>query len=285
MAKSALAYTCFAVSLTATPNGFCNDLVIPTGQMKTIETQETDLRLDRLRLEDGAVIRFAPGVSRWQVHAREAWIGSNVRIEGNGRNGALPKGGSNSGKASQERAAACATGAKGISGIPGGSGEKGVDITLHLGLVHFGSMTVESNGGNGATGGTGEPGQAGGEEDGCHAGSGGKGGAGGNGGDGGAGGDIRIVYWSANQTAYIPVSNYGPGIHLENLGGDAGEPGMPGKGGAGGKGGWSKRGSGKVISRESGERGKNGRPGSPGDSGKSGRFLIQPVARPSAARH
>lgn len=275
--RTAMAYSAIIVSLTAHSAATAQDLMISKGQEKTIGLAEQDLELDRLKLEDGARVRFAPDVRRWRVQARQAWIGSKVTIDANGAVGS--DGSDRSGK-NKSLTPACRDGRHGERGETGGNGQNGVDITLNLGLMQFGSLSVHANGGDGGAGGSGGEGAAGGAEDDCHAGSGGNGGQGGPGGDGGAGGEIQILYWSADQKTYIPVSNYGPGIHIENQGGKPGEGGEPGKAGKGGKGGWSKRGSGKLVARDSGEPGQDGTSGSRGTPGAGGKFLIQPMAGP-----
>ncbi len=253
---------------------FSADLVVPGGETLVIGPEQAQLQLDALRLEDGARIQFAPEVRSWQVRAEQAWIGEGVRIEGNGATGAPGTGGPQQLAETEP----CAAGARGVKGENGLEGTSGVSIAMELGLVHFHSLGIFANGGNGGAGGEGGRGGRGGVAADCHAGAGGDGGRGGDGGHGGAGGEIRIHYWSANQRAFIPVSNFGPGIQIENFGGKPGARGQGGRGGAGGEGGWSKRGSGKTISRNSGEAGRDGIPGEPGRPGKNGKFLVQPMA-------
>lgn len=279
--KSVLAYIPVVISLTCSPALLAQDLVVMQGQEIIIGEAEQEMNLHQLKLEDGAKVRFAPNVQRWQVRAANAWIGSDIQIEASGRNG---ENGASTPSGKRGSASACRKGRNGQQGENGADGQHGVDITLNLGLVHFGSMSVHANGGAGGTGGNGGQGARGGAEDDCHAGSGGDGGKGGRGGDGGAGGEIRILYWSADRKTYIPVSNYGPGIHIENQGGKPGMGGTPGAGGKGGKGGWSKRGSGKLVARDSGEAGADGAPGLPGNAGQAGKFLIQPMAAPGSAQ-
>lgn len=275
--QSVIAYTAIFISLTASVNAVAENLLVTRGQEREIQVTEQRLVLDTLRLEDGARIRFAPDMQSWHVEARQAWIGTDVRIEASGRNGldGLTHSAPQAGDTPD-----CENSPPGKHGAPGVNGQQGVNITLKMGLMHFGSLSVLANGGNGGTGGPGATGPQGGAGDDCHAGNGGDGGRGGSGGNGGAGGEVSIHYWSANQSAYIPVSNYGPGIHIENQGGKPGEAGRPGKGGKGGKGGWSKRGSGKLISRDAGERGRDGAAGTRGKPGAAGKFLIQPMSAP-----
>ncbi len=262
-------------SLTSIP-ATAAELIVDDGETRTITAGESRLELDDLRIGNGAVIRFAPGVTRWEVYADRAWIGRGVVLEGNGRDG----GEGASGPQQVTRAEPCARGVTGPTGSDGGAGGDGVSVYMQLGLMHFDSLSVFANGGKGGRGGQGGTGGEGGTADGCHAGAGGDGGDGGTGGDGGSGGEIRIVYWSADRKTYIPVSNYGPGVHVENYGGEAGDEGLGGKGGRGGKGGWSKRGSGKQVSRNYGEAGRDGVRGQRGKPGKTGRMLVQPVSGP-----
>lgn len=253
------------------------ELVVDDGETHTVSAAEASLKLENLRIGNGATIRFAPGVERWEVRAEQAWIGRGVILRGNGQDGTEGASGPRQ-AADTEPCARGVTGPTGGDGVPGGNG---VSVFMELGLVHFESLSVFANGGKGGQGGRGGTGGQGGNADGCHAGAGGDGGDGGSGGNGGDGGEIRIVYWSADRKTYIPVSNYGPGVHVENYGGEAGEEGLGGKGGRGGKGGWSKRGSGKQVARNYGEPGRNGVRGQRGIPGKAGRMLVQPVAGPS----
>ncbi len=249
-------------------------LVVGNGQTLVIGPEQAELKLESLRLEDGARIQFAPEVLSWKVRADETWIGEGVRIEGNGANGAPGE----SGPQQLAETDPCQQGERGIKGVDGNDGKTGVNLYLELGLVHFHSLGIFSSGGTGGAGGQGGRGGEGGPAVDCHAGSGGDGGRGGDGGHGGYGGEIRINYWSADQKTYIPVSNFGPGIQIENFGGRPGARGPGGRGGAGGAGGWSKRGSGKSIARNDGEPGRDGVPGESGRQGNNGKFLVQPLA-------
>lgn len=143
------------------------ELRVAAGQTYRIEATAQSLELDRLVLADGARIVFAPTLRVWQLRAVEAEIGRNVVIDGRGRNGA-----------DATSLAACAEDAA-VSGEAGGSG---VAITLELGILQLGDLTVLSSGGRGG---------AGASVDACQTETGKRGGAGGNAGDGG---DVRFAY-------------------------------------------------------------------------------------------
>lgn len=233
------------------------------------------LHLQRLVLEDGATLRLAPGLERFELRAEQAWIGDGVRILARGAD-AVP--GESGGVA--PAVVGCADGASGKDGGKGADGGAGVDLQLLLGLQSFGSLLLDSRGGAGGAGGGGGAGADGGSDERCAGGQGGAGGRGGDGGAGGRGGEVVLRYWSLSAAGFIPISNYGPGVQVLNGGGAAavaGEGGPPGKGGQGEL---VKRPTGIKVFRNPGSDGKPGSRGSDGAAGEDGRFLIEPLPAP-----
>lgn len=233
------------------------------------------LHLERLVLEDGAVLRLAPSISHLQLNAEQAWIGNKVSILARGADGRAGREGQD-----VSGAAACQAGVAGTDGGSGSRGGDGADLELSLGLRSFGSLLIDTRGGAGGAGGRGGAGGAGGDSDTCIGAPGGQGGRGGNGGGGGKGGDVSLRYWSLDSAGHIPFSNYGPGIWLETAGGAGAVAGTAGAGGNGGAGQAFKRSTGIKVFRDSGIAGAAGAPGQPGAAGADGRYLIQPQLTP-----
>ena len=59
------------------------ELVVAKNQTYRVSTSQ--LQLKRLELQDGAVITFAPGLTRALIHADHAIIGKGVHIDASGR--------------------------------------------------------------------------------------------------------------------------------------------------------------------------------------------------------
>lgn len=238
---------------------------------------EPELRLQRLVLEDGATLRLAPGLGRLQLHAEQAWIGSGVRILGQGVDGPAGVAGNPAAMVT-----GCTDGGEGGTGGSGMAGGDGVDLHLLLGLQSFGSLLLDSRGGAGGKGGDGGAGSDGSSDERCAGGQGGAGGAGGDGGKGGRGGEVVLRYWSLSAHGFIPISNYGPGVQVLNGGGAGAMAGQGGKGGEGGRGELVKRPTGIKVFRNPGSPGKPGQQGRIGVPGEEGRFLIEPLPGPAS---
>lgn len=252
-------------------------LEVGAGEEQVIEAAE--LRLERLRLEDGATLRLAPGIEHLHLVAQQAWIGRGVRVLAAGSEAAalpaqLPAG----------TPRPCEQGIDGAAGQAGTAGAPGRHLSIELGLVQFGSLLLDTRGGDGAAGQEGQAGAAGGEAADCTGGNGGQGGRGGDGGAGGRGGDVALRYWSLGEGGHIPVSNFGPGVQILTAGGSGAQGGRPGAGGAGGAGEFSKRGNGIKVYRNAGAAGQPGAPGVAGADGLAGQFIVQPQARPESGR-
>ena len=114
---------------------------------------------------------------------------------------------------------------------------RGVDINITMGLLSFGDLLIDvqgGRGGNGASGGDGGHGTRGSCSRNCRGGRGGDGGRGGNAGAGGDGGNISIAYWlpSVGPAVVEPVE--GLNFVAMTQGGSAGNPGRGGRFGRGG---------------------------------------------------
>lgn len=249
------------------------ELHLAAGEERVLDTPS--VQLQRLVLEDGATLRLAPGLERFELKAGQAVIGHNVRILASGRDAEPGQAGTAGGAAK-----ACADGAAGQPGQDGTAGGAGTDLKISLGLLEFGSLLLDTRGGAGAAGASGGAGGPGGEASNCAGGAGGAGGRGGRGGDGGRGGAVELTYWSLSEAGYIPVSNHGPGVQILTAGGAGADGGAGGAGGAGGDGEFITRGSGIKVYRNGGKPGVAGQPGMPGADGESGLFLVRPQARP-----
>lgn len=248
------------------------ELHVAAGEERLVH--EPALQLERLVLEDGATLRLAPGLQRFELHAEQAWIGRDVRVLARGSDAPAVPAGRDAGVVK-----ACADGVAGQPGQPGTVGAAGTDVRISLGLRSFGSLLLDTRGGAGAAGGAGGTGGAGGKADNCAGGRGGAGGAGGQGGAGGRGGEVELRYWSLSDAGYIPVSNHGPGVQILTAGGVGAAGGAGGVAGAGGAGEFSVRGNGIKVYRNGGAPGVAGRSGVAGSDGATGHFLVQPQAR------
>ncbi|NMY50107.1 hypothetical protein [Pseudomonas sp. WS 5011] len=249
------------------------ELHVAAGQERLID--EPRLQLERLVLEDGATLRLAPGLPRFELRAEQAWIGRDVRLLARGSDASAGRAG-----AAGSAGKSCANGEAGQPGEAGGAGAAGTDLQITLGLRSFGSLLLDTRGGAGSAGGSGGDGGDGGAADRCAGGAGGTGGRGGEGGAGGRGGTVALRYWSLSEAGYIPVSNHGPGVQILTAGGLGAAGGRGGKGGIAGAGEFSTRGNGIKVYRNGGAPGEAGLTGAPGSSGETGRFLVQPQARP-----
>lgn len=253
--------------------GWAEDWTVSAGEERVLS--QASVHLQRLVLEDGAVLRVAPGLSRIELKAEQVWIGRNVRLLGAGRDGAPGVNGLGG-----VDAQGCEPGGNGQAGAPGEDGQAGVSVDLQLGLQAFDSLLIDVRGGHGGPGGSGGAGGMGGNSPTCAGGLGGMGGAAGVGGAGGVGGEVRVRYWSAGRDGLLAVSNYGPGLTLLTRGGQGAQPGMPGAGGTGGSGQLVKRPTGIKVFRNPGSPGAGGAFAAPGSHGPAGQFLIEAMPAP-----
>lgn len=240
------------------PSVLCNaaDLSIPAHQVYTVTPAQSDLRLDRLSIGDGAQIHFAPGVSRWRVAAAHVSIGDRVLIDGRGSAGAAgANGGSASGPAKD-----CNNGSPGVAGGDGAPGSNGVGLVFWWGVDALGDLKILTDGGAGGSGGNGGRGQDAGGANLCAGPDGGRGGRGGNGGAGGRGGDVALGYFNAGAKGAPSLRD------RLAISAAAGRPGAAGSGGAGGAGS-----DGRFQRTPAGDRYfKGGQPGALGAAGSAG---------------
>ncbi len=240
------------------------DLTIPAGQAYLVGLDQQELILDTLRIGDDAHISFAPGVGGWRVHARQAYIGKNVVVDGRAQSGANGAAGIS--------APVCDEFVDGQAGESGEAGGDGVEIRFQLGLESLGSLQLLSAGGDGGQGGAGGDGADMNSK--CGADVAGEGGNGGDGGEGGRGGDITFLYQNLSKTESgdSMVSR----ISINADGGAGGEGGDAGSGGAGSGGAYVTQktlvGNRKWVAGAQG--GLAGSPGVTASAGKPGRILV-----------
>lgn len=237
-------------------------LDIPAGSTYEIGRAQADLRLEQLRIGDGATIRFAQGVESWRVYAENVELGRGVVIDGRGSEGVAGKPGrSHSGQAPE-----CTRGREGGAGRSGGAGSDGIDLEFYWGLASLGDLKLLVGGGAGGAGGAGGSGEQGGKLRNCWGRDAGDGGAGGAGGVGGDGGDVLLSYWLKPG---VSESELRRRISILNRGGAGGD------GGAGGAGGFETEGRYRSGSGPGGKKwlagGKAGASGASGRAGEAGR--------------
>ncbi|MCP3906461.1 MAG: hypothetical protein GY712_00365 [Oceanicoccus sp.] len=247
-------------------------LEVPTGETYTVAVDQQRLSLTSLTLGDGARIRFADGVSQWQVRADRAVIGSDVLIEGAGASGETT-----AVSAKAQSGSSCKDGLAGENGAKGIDGSNGVSIRLQIGLVSLGDMLINTSGGHGGIGAQGgNGGDAGGFEKNCsRAPVGGDAGAGGAGGAGGDAGNITVLFWAADPALNVsPVANL---IRTEASPGNGGEAGQPGQPGAGSGGRYVKRKTltGSRVWVAGGSEGATAEAGAPGKTGDQAKVLVE----------
>ena len=203
-------------------------LEVGPGETYTVAKEQQRMVLSSLKLGDGATVRFAEGVTLWQIRAERAEIGSDVTVDGRGQAGQQGTDGQHA-----PQAAACKDGESGAVGGHGQDGQQGVSVRMQVGLVSLGSLTIQSDGGAGGVGGRGGNGAAGADfEKSCaSAPAGGDAGAGGNGGRAGNAGDVTVQYWAA-----VKGLNLNAVDDLVSVTAKAGEPGAAGKSGEAGAG-------------------------------------------------
>ncbi len=245
--------------------------VVPAGEVWRVAADEQQLHLTRLVLGDGAIVRFADGVSRWRLSAERVEIGNNVVIDGRGAAGEVGQDGA---PPIPAVAAVCESGAAGAPGGEGARGASGVAMTLDWGIAAIGSLQLLTDGGAGGAGGRGGAGQAGGELNRCRGGDGGPGGPGGRGGMGGDAGALQLVYRPVDKR--VDVAQIVSAITHSSAGGAGGSGGAGGPGGAAAEGRYMKGsigGSKKWLA--GGEPGGEGTAGAPGATGENGRAILQ----------
>lgn len=246
-----------------------NDLIIPAGETYTITAEQRDLRLNKLVMGDKSIIKFAEGVTYWDVTADQVEIGRDVLIDGNGTAASTAPQASDM----VGRAAECKKGQRGIAGAAGNHGANGVDMEIRLQVVKLGSLTIAADGGAGASGGAGGKGQQGGAAGNCDPTAGGEGGAGGKGGQGGNGGKVMVSLSSLGGEGLLALS------HRIEAHADAGKGATGGMGGAGGEGSEGKYINQKTLTGDrkwvsGGKMGENGPEGEKGRDGQTGRVFI-----------
>lgn len=250
---------------------------VGAGQVWLITPEEQQLSLSRLVLGDGATIRFAEGVSAWQVTAEHVEIGRNVVIDGRGLAGAPGVDG-----APPEPAVAdvCENGKPGLPGGEGETGGPGRDLSLDWTIAAIGSIKLITDGGAGGAGGRGGAGQAGGELNKCRGGDGGAGGPGGAGGRGGDAGSLQFIYRLSDPA--LSLAQVAAAISQTSAGGAGGPGGEGGSGGAAEPGRYMKGsfGGGKkwLAGGEPGAKGAQGAEGAPGADAR-GVLQLDPVSK------
>ncbi len=266
-----------ALALLGAASAYAADLTIPAGQTYTITPEQSDLRLEKLSIGDGAKVLFAPGVSRWRVEAKHVNVGDNVVIDGRGAAAvagvdAAPFAG---------RAKDCEVGAQGRAGGAGGAGSRGVALELWWGVESLGRAKLLTDGGAGGSGGAGGVGQDGGKVNRCAGPAAGGGGDGGAGGAGGAGGELVLSYFDASGKGLA----LGDRLGVSASGGAGGAAGNGGAGGVAAEGRFQRTATSEAWF-SAGEPGKRGSAGTAGALGGSGAVAVKQVAvaaRPSWA--
>lgn len=266
-----------ALALLGAASAYAVDLTIPAGQTYTITPEQSDLRLEKLTIGDGAKVQFAPGVSRWRVEAKRVNVGDNVVIDGRGADAAAGV----DAASFTGRAKDCEPGAQGRAGGGGGAGGRGVALELWWGVESLGRTKLLTDGGAGGNGGAGGAGQDGGKVNRCPGPAAGSGGDGGAGGSGGAGGELVLSYFDAT----------GKGVALGDRLGVSATGGAGGAGGNGGVGGVAAEGRFQRTATSeawfaAGAPGKRGAAGVAGGLGGNGTVAVKQMAtatRPSWA--
>lgn len=268
--KFAIALITATFSLTAFAAG---SLTIKEGEVYTVGPDQQRMTLDSLKIGDGARVRFAEGVSQWQLRVQQAAIGNGVIVEASGADGASGE----PGKGFERGAGGCVSGKAGGHGSDGGRGGDAVSLRMQMGLLSLGSLKIVSNGGDGGNGGSGGNGQDAGEfTKTCQSPpTGGDAGRGGNGGSGGHAGDVTVMYWPATEAmAGVDVPAL---IQVEAEPGRAGAAGSAGKPGAGSEGRYVKK---RTLTGDrawvsGGDKGAKADPGVSGESGMRSRVLVE----------
>jgi len=248
------------------------DLVVAKNQTYRIGVPQ--LQLQRLELQDGAVISFAAGIKRALIHAEHVVIGKGVRIDATGTNGVTGAAGSRW----LEPAPACEQGKDGGNGGVGGAGDGAIDLIVELGVERIGSLRIDANGGVGGKGGDGGDGQRGGNIERCYGKDGGNGGNGGDGGIGGNGGAVTLRYWingsglsHSSQATALTAADLVNAFSISVRGGSGGASGGGGAGGGVVEGRYlsTSVGSGKkwLGAGDAGKAGGGGRAGNAGAAG------------------
>jgi hypothetical protein len=245
------------------------ELVIPAGETYIVTEAQRELRLKKWVMGDKAVIKFAPGVTYWDVTAEHVEIGRDVTIDGRGADGLV----ATSAATLADRAGECKKGQRGNPGAEGVRGGNGVDMELRLHIIKLGSLVITADGGNGGVGGNGGKGQKGGLTGNCDPTAGGEGGLGGKGAEGGNGGKVMVSLSSAGGEGLLALS------HRIEARADAGKGAVGGKGGEGGEGSEGKYINQKTLTGDKkwvsgGKTGEIGPEGEKGRDGQSGRVFI-----------
>lgn len=249
-------------------------LNVPAGETYVVKVGEQRMVLSSLTIGDGATIRFAEGVSRWQLRAEEVDIGSKVLIDARGSAGVA---GTNAAAPSKPQAIECKNGVPGIAGSPGQRGGNGVSLRLQLGLKTLGDLRISGDGGSGGDGSRGGDGQAAAEttKDCKKTASGGNAGAGGQAGDGGMAGDVSVAVWAVSTA--INIDKAIERISVSTQAGAAGSGGSAGKPGAGSEGHYVRKRTltGNRAWQGGGVAGADAKKGEDGRKGMAGRALVE----------
>ena len=261
------------------------DLHVRTGETLTIGPDRLSIRVDNWEMDDNSTIIIPSGVCgqercTWRIDAQTATIGSGVRILGGGVNGTN---GGSSGHNGSDAGGRCNDGRNGGPGDHGLPGGHGIDVNITMGLLSFGDLLIDvegGRGGNGAIGGSGGVGTRGSCSSNCRGGRGGDGGQGGKAGAGGDGGNINIAYWLPSVGSPVMEPVEGQNLITKTQGG---RPGNPGDGGRLGAGGGSSGRCGIWPSYWRRGGGGNGRPGGIGSvalPGRNGTVEVVPRTAP-----
>ncbi len=248
-----------------------DSLSVAAGETYTLPVGTELLDLDRLELEDHALLILPGAAEHVFIRASDVVIGKNVTIRstpGIANHGA-------DGASYSIEAKDCASPVSGERGNDGHAGDDAPDLTLSWRLRSFGSLRIELAGGNGGQGGNGGDGQDADQSKGCRLADGGAAGDGGKGGKAGDGGSVVFSYGSVgNVELALDARKKTKIINGAGAFGEGGKPGRPGKGS-----------SGRYINKKSlggnrtwvagGNRGSSGSKGGRGEPGDSGLISFQ----------
>ncbi|KJS09465.1 MAG: hypothetical protein VR73_02250 [Gammaproteobacteria bacterium BRH_c0] len=258
-----LAFCLLALSV-ALPST-ASELIIPGGKTYTVTADNMSMNVDKLVIGDKASIRFAEGVTHWELLAKDATVGHGVVIHAAGSAGSDGA----AGQSYEEPADACRSGKSGTSGEAGAPGGRGLDIYLGLDARKIGGLQVIADGGDGGNGGAGGQGQKAGRILNCNPVTGGNGGSGGTGGVGGDGGNVVVSVSTLDGDKDIGALIAGVRVSVK--------PGKGGKGGESGEGGEGSDGQYINAKTLAGTQkwvsgGRSGRSGAAGDGGEAGNY-------------
>jgi hypothetical protein len=270
----------FASSLMPA-HGAQKSLHVKADKMVEIGQSQSFLGLETLILEDGATLKIVGHNNIFALTAKDAYIGQDVKIIAAGLPGETGKAGKNANADPRENDD-CSHGESGGDGQNGGVATSGKNITLQLGLSHFGSLSIDVSGGEGGDGGKGGDGRDFSQYD-CSskhktAANGGNAGSGGAGGNGGNGGNVQLSYSLASSNSPPAMLLAARTATVVNTSGGRAELGaLAGKSGGGSAGGYinKKTLTGSRAWKRGGAEGKKGEQGLNGSSGTAGTVDIR----------